>query len=134
MWGHQFFGILKYAITNYTVQNELITNKLWHNEVFPYGTGGKNWVTVSIACCKRRLKGVAAGRASSIKTLPKFMKCAPIKLSYQIGRGSGQQWLLPVTGHQGLLMDMLLGSILVKCEDMGIVGGRRKRGRREERI
>ena len=62
------------------------------------------------------------------------MKCASIKLSYRIGRGPGQQRPLPVTGHQGLLMDMLLGIILVKREEVGNVGGKRKRGRREERI
>ena len=68
------------------------------------------------------------------KNSAKFMKCASIKLSYRIGRGPGQQLPLPATGHQGLLMDMLLGSILVKREEVGNVGGKRKRGRREERI
>ena len=59
------------------------------------------------------------------------MKCASIKLSYWIGRGPGQQRPLPVTGHQGLLMDMLLGSILVKREEVGNVGGKREGGEKK---
>ena len=56
------------------------------------------------------------------------MKCASIKLSYRIGWGPGQQWPLPATGHQGLLMDMLLGTILVKREEVGNVGGKEREG------
>ena len=93
--------------------------------------GGKKWATVSPACRKRRLKRVATGRASGVKTLPNL---SSLKLSYWIGRGPGQQRPLPVTGHQGLLMDMLLGGILVKREEVRNVGRKRKRGRIEERI
>ena len=90
--------------------------------------GYKNRPSVSSACPTRRLKEVASGRASGVKTY-QLHEYTTKQTPYRIGCGMGQQRPLPGTAIQGSLVDMLLG-----CKGGGEVaysGGKREKSVRK---